>query len=54
MDTYEKSKIADSLKEMKFTCGEVIIKEGEQGDSFYMILEGEAIATKTFDPSQPP
>jgi len=54
MDSYEKSKIADSLKELKFKSGEFVIKEGEQGDSFYLILEGEAIATKTFDPSQPP
>ena len=54
MDTYEKFKIADSLKELKFKSGEVVIKEGEQGDSFYLILEGEAFATKTFDPSQPP
>lgn len=31
-----------------------MIKEGESGDKFYMLIEGEAIATKTLDPSQPP
>ncbi len=44
MDCYERSKIADSLKEIKFTSGDFIIREGEEGDSFYMVLEGEAVA----------
>ena len=47
MDPYERSKLADALKEEKFSKGDYIIKEGDIGDKFYLISEGEAIATKT-------
>jgi len=46
MDAYERSKIADALKIQKFKKGEYIVKEGEKGDTFYFIEEGEAVATK--------
>jgi cAMP-dependent protein kinase regulator len=45
MDVYERSKIADSIKEMNVTANETIIKMGEEGDIFYILLEGEAKAT---------
>jgi len=47
MDHYERSKLADALKEQKFNPGDTIIKEGEAGDVFYMVLEGEASAQKS-------
>lgn len=47
MDPYERSKIADALKEEKYKKNDFVIKEGEIGDKFYMIIEGAAIATKT-------
>lgn len=47
---YERSKIADALETRKFTPGEVIIKEGDPGDSFYLLESGEANAYKG-DPS---
>lgn len=40
MDCLERSKIAETLKEMRFDNGDYVIREGEQGDSFYIILEG--------------
>ena len=40
MSSFERSKIAETLKEMKFDNGDYVIREGEQGDSFYIILEG--------------
>jgi cAMP-dependent protein kinase regulator len=46
MDAYEKSKIADAFKEVKFAAGDYVIREGEQGDTFYFLEEGEADATK--------
>ena len=49
MDHYERSKLADAIKEEKFQPGEYIIRQGEEGNIFYMIMEGEAIATKTID-----
>ena len=54
MDSLERSKIAETLKEMKFDHGDCVIREGEQGDSFYIILEGSAIATKSLQQFLPP
>ena len=39
MDHYERSKIADAIKEVKQKKGDVIIKQGEQGDLFYIIRD---------------
>lgn len=46
MDPYERSKLADCLKSETYKDGEIIIKEGEQGDTFYMLVDGHAVATK--------
>ncbi|EUD69082.1 cAMP-dependent protein kinase regulator [Plasmodium inui San Antonio 1] len=46
MDPYERSKVADSLKTKTFSDQEEIIKEGEQGDTFYIIIDGKALAIK--------
>jgi CRP-like cAMP-binding protein len=46
MDPYERSKLGDALKEEKFKKDELIIREGEAGDKFYIISEGTTIATK--------
>ena len=46
MDPYERSKLGDALKEEHYKKGDYVIKEGEIGDKFYFISEGEAIATK--------
>lgn len=47
MDHYERSKIADSIKEHSFAAGKTVITEGEEGNVFFLIISGEAIATKT-------
>jgi cAMP-dependent protein kinase regulator len=44
---YELSQIADALKPKKFNPGEIIVSEGEPGDTFYMIEEGTADAYKS-------
>lgn len=54
MDHYERSKISDAIKEEKYQVGDHVIKQGDQGNVFYIIVEGEAVATKTFEPGQPP
>ena len=46
---YERSQIADAIKEQKFNPGDYVIKQGEIGDTFYMISEGEATAYKVFE-----
>jgi len=53
MDNYERSKLADAIKEEIFNKGDVVIKEGENGNVFYIIVEGEAVATKTVEAGKP-
>jgi len=36
----------DILKEEKYEAGQYIIKQGEQGNKFYIVLEGQLIAEK--------
>lgn len=35
----ERSKVAEALVEVSFHDGEVIIREGEEGDQFYIVIE---------------
>ena len=49
MDPYERSQIADALISEVYLKGDIIIKEGDIGDKFYIITEGEAAAYKKPD-----
>lgn len=40
MDAYERNKLADAIKEAWFKKGDYIIREGEQGEIFYLIMSG--------------
>lgn len=46
LSSYERSKIADALETQKFPAGTKIIKEGDPGDNFYLLEDGEAEAFK--------
>jgi cAMP-dependent protein kinase regulator len=46
MDPYERSKIADVAVPVKFKAGDYVIRQGEEGDKFYFIEDGNAVATK--------
>jgi len=46
MDDYERSQLADALKSETFTDGATVVTQGEVGAKFYIIEEGEAVATK--------
>lgn len=50
MDSYEIGQVADALRTATFKAEDVVIREGDYGDIFYIIEEGEAIATKTLEP----
>jgi CRP-like cAMP-binding protein len=54
MDPYERSKLGDALKEERYKKGDFIIQEGQIGDKFYIISEGEAVATKTIEAGKAP
>jgi cAMP-dependent protein kinase regulator len=45
LTSYDRSKIADALETVKYPAGSTIIKEGDVGDKFYMLEEGEVEAT---------
>jgi CRP/FNR family transcriptional regulator, cyclic AMP receptor protein len=40
LDTKDVRHIAESFKEMKYTPGQIIEKEGEKGVSFFLVTEG--------------
>lgn len=46
LDNYERSKLCDCLSILNFEANERIITEGEKGNSFYLIIEGQAVALK--------
>ena len=54
MDEYERQKLADALKEEWHEAGDYVIKEGDDGNIFYLVMSGEAIATKTMELGKPP
>lgn len=54
LEPYERSKLADAFKEITYKSGEYVIKEDEEGNTFYFISEGNAIATKTLEAGKPP
>ncbi|KAI0842598.1 camp-dependent protein kinase regulatory subunit [Hypoxylon sp. FL0890] len=47
---YERSKIADALETKKFPKGYIIIKQGDIGESFFLLEDGEADAFKDGSP----
>jgi len=51
MDHYERSKMADAVKEKKIAAGETIIKQGDAGEMFYILVEGSANATLEANPT---
>ena len=54
MDSYERSKLADAVKEVHYNEDDIVIKEGEEGNTFYMVMSGSAVATKTLEAGKPP
>ena len=52
IDAYELMQVCDAVKTAAFTKGDYIIKEGEMGDVFFILEEGECIATKVIEPGK--
>jgi cAMP-dependent protein kinase regulator len=53
IEPYELMQISDVLKTATFKKGNYVIKEGEMGDVFYILEEGECEATKALEPGKP-
>lgn len=43
----ERSKVADALVSRVYASGEAVVKQGEMGDTFFFVEEGDAVVTKT-------
>jgi len=55
MDQYEVMTIAEAMKvECYNKAGEMIIQQGDAGDKFYIVLEGDCEANKSFATGQEP
>ncbi|KRX06887.1 Cyclic nucleotide-binding protein [Pseudocohnilembus persalinus] len=50
MSEYEREQVCDSLRVMNFKKGEFVVKQGEQGDMFYMVEDGDLVALKIMQP----
>ncbi|XP_037101371.1 cGMP-dependent protein kinase 1 isoform X2 [Syngnathus acus] len=48
------SKIIDSMEEVKYQNKEVIVREGAEANTFYIILKGEVLVTKSVNGLQKP
>jgi len=46
LDEWERLTIADALEEIIFQAGEEVVKQGDQGNKFYMIIQGQADVTQ--------
>ena len=53
MDPYERSQLGDAIKEQTFKNGEYVITEGQEGNTFFLVSEGTAIATKNLGQGEP-
>lgn len=53
LDENERLKVADALKAEEFADGEVIIKQGDAGNLFYIIEEGNAECSKSIAANEP-
>ena len=40
VEDYERQKICDAIKIVKCSYGEYVVKQGEDGDTFFMVEEG--------------
>jgi len=49
MEAYERTAVADAFEEKTFTAGSQILREGEAGDTFFLLCKGTAMAFITGD-----
>ena len=52
MDPYERMQLADGLQSHKFKAGEYVVKQGDPGDRFYIVEEGNLVVLKVEKPGE--
>jgi len=45
LDHWERLTIADALEAVSFKAGDIIMKQGDQGDDFFIIVEGSVVVS---------
>jgi cAMP-dependent protein kinase regulator len=53
LDEYERLTIADALTPVEFSDGDIVVKQGEPGDDFYIIEEGTAVVLQQRSADEP-
>ena len=54
LEKAERQKLADALKDCWYEEGDYCIREGDKnGDQFFMVMEGDCVATKVLEPGKP-
>ena len=43
LDKWERLTVADALEAVNFEDGEVVVKQGEPGDDFFIIVDGYVV-----------
>lgn len=46
-DSWERSQVADALESVTVNDGDVVIKQGDSGNDFYIIMDGTCVVTQT-------
>lgn len=54
LDKWERLVVADALEPVSFESGATVVRQGERGDDFYIIVEGTAIVMQSRLPSDEP
>ena len=54
LSTTERDQLVSALHERRFNGGDPIVREGEEGDEFYLIREGQVRVTKQSQPNSAP
>lgn len=52
LDKWERLAVADALEAVDFADGDVVIRQGEEGREFFIIIQGQAAVTQTNDAGQ--
>jgi cAMP-dependent protein kinase regulator len=45
MDEYDIQRLADAFEQREYKQGDVVVRQGERGDTFFVIEDGEAVFT---------
>ncbi|XP_071550922.1 cAMP-dependent protein kinase type I regulatory subunit isoform X1 [Panulirus ornatus] len=54
LDKWERLVVADALEPVSFESGSTVVRQGEAGDDFYIIVEGTAVVMQARTPADEP